>query len=236
MRAFLFLLLLFIANLNLVAQVVWGANMGMVLSTKTSSPQLTTRTNGIILWSRVNDGFDFFLGVYLETDLLKKIRVKQELAIYKSSHIYHLLVPDNDPNSNFLYFEPVTSILFTTLNYRALIRLVKKRNVSVRAGPSIDFDFVRVPYDAPYYAPSYPEAIELEKSLENSFNFATLYADIELGYNWKRLDLAINYKRSITSQTGRFVYDGNPHNLKSVTTQFFIRIGYQFIVKNKDSK
>lgn len=173
--------------ISCLAQTTLGFNIGYGTK-KYTSPKLTTQTNDIILWSNGTSlDFNLFGGIYLEYNLMKKLRIKQELAIYKSLHSYKLLVPDNSPNSNFLYFGPVTSITFTTLNYRVLIRLIKKRNISVRVGSSIDFDFVRLPYGEPYYAPSYPAAIELEKSLEDGYNFATLYADIELGYNWKRL-------------------------------------------------
>lgn len=235
-KVFILVFIIGVANTS-IAQNVLGIATGTLAFKNTSSPQLTTQTNDILLQSNWADNYRLFIGVYFEASILRKLRVKQELAIYPTSHSYELLIPDNDPNSNFVYFNPVTDISFTTLNYRALVQIIKKRNLTLKAGPSLDFDFVRVPYeDPPYYAPNYPEAIELEKSLEDGFNPVTVYGDVEANYNWKRIDIAVNYKYSLTSQTGKFVYDGNEHQLRSVSTQLFLRIGYRFLVKDRTDK
>jgi hypothetical protein len=232
-------LLLFVVYLSISAvsarsQVSFGVSTGILLSMRTTSPQNVTKTQDIQFKSNSWDNGRFIIGIYLETGLLDKFRVKQELAVYPTYHGYQMLIPDNNPNLNFSYFKTVTSTAFTTLNYRALVRVLKRRNIYLFAGPSVDFNFVRIPTtDPPYYADSYPEAAELARLLSDSYNLAVLYVDAELGYNWKRFDLAINYKRSLTSQTGKFVYEGNPHTLRSVTTQFFARIGYRFIVREK---
>ena len=227
-------ILLSITALNSSAQNIIGLSSGIVTK-QTTSPQMTTKTNEIILWSRSYDDPRIFIAFYFETGLLKKYRVKQELSIYQSSHVYELLVPTNDPNSNFTYFNPVAHITFTTVNYRSLIQFIKRHNFSFKVGPSLDFDFVKVPYTKPpYFSPDYPEAAELEKSLEDGFNPVTLYADVEVNYNWKRFDFAVSYKYSLTSQTGKFVYDGNQHSLRSTSTQLFVRLGYRFFVKEKN--
>ncbi len=129
-----------------------------------TSPQLVTKTQDIVVWSHVLSGGSTFAGVFFKSYLLHKYQIKQELALYRASHTYKMLVPDNNPGSYFKYFSPVAVIIFTTLNYRALLRVYRIGGLQVRGGLALDFDFVRTPYEMPpYYAPDYPAAIELEK-------------------------------------------------------------------------
>ncbi len=222
-------MLVFMLTYPAAAQWEMGANIGIVEYTVTS-PQLVTKTQDIVVWSHVLSGGSTFAGVFFKSYLLHKYQIKQELALYSTSHTYKMLVPDNDPGSYFKYFSPVAVIIFTTLNYRALLRVYRIGGLQVRGGLAFDLDFVRTPYEMPpYYAPDYPAAIELEKALAKSFNPVTLFGDIEVEYQIGRFSFGFNYKQNLTSKTGRFVYEGNPHSLRSTTRQWFFKLGFVFL-------
>ena len=211
------------------SQLDFGVNAGL-FAKQSSSPEILTQTNGIFLRSDNRNQLDqLFIGVFLTHNIVTKLRIKHELACYTTWHVYELLIPTNTVG----LLLNVSGAKFLTLNYRGLFVVRQKGKFAFRVGPSVDFNIL-IESASPYS--QYPDANELMLALRDSFNPATLYADIEVGFKLIRwLEILLNYKYGLTSDTKTFVYDGNVQGVRTNTYQYAIRVAYLFGNKQEPS-
>ena len=222
---------------NCYAQVEIGISTGLQLFNYVRSPRVTTLSNNITFWAWQNslDG-GFWFGLYVMHKATKMQKLKHELSFYQTMYSYEYQVPVTLPGSNFKYFYPVSGPFLNTLNYRLVTHIYRKRNFVIRAGPAVGFNFLSSPIAEPYFSEDYPEAAELAKTLDNSFNRVVLYADFETGWKIKRFDLTISANYSLSPLTGRFNYDGYTYRLQDRGLNLFLRLGWRFYNPNNTSQ
>jgi len=208
------------------AQVNIGLSTGITVYNRISSPILVVDDlYSVEVQSKTNSRFLF--GAFVTNKFFNRGLLKQEIAIYPGYTDYYYQVLPME-----YYF---THTQFTYLNYRALLRLFKAASFSVKAGPGVDFVFLRQPLEEPYFSDINPEAARLAKAVDNSYARAILWADLEAGWQIKWLSLLVNYKHTLTFANREFQFDGKSYRLQSRGRQIFIRLGIRiFSITKKD--
>ena len=207
-----------------------GLTTGLLVNSNFSSLPVNLPSVDIALQANTRKGGNMFFGFYVENALSKQVGWQMEMSVYKNAIDYQYFVPAVNASGEDRQLLATSTTNLFVVGYRPMLKFYTGRHLWLSAGPSMDINFASRLEISDDLNQNYPKVAELIRLMDNSYNPLVLFADMEVGWRLKRLDISVNSRYSLTSATGRFIYyDNEVYQLNNKGWQIFVRLGWRII-------